>query len=115
MGLIDAAGLAPPSLSELASRTGRPDLAAVLRVAAERGLVKAVERDRYYSARALEGFSAALLEAGRDGGLITPSALRDRLGVSRKYVIPLLEWADRQGITMRGPEGRRLVPAKREA
>jgi hypothetical protein len=34
--------------------------------------------------------------------------VRDRLGISRKYLIPLLEWADGRGITVRESEGRRL-------
>jgi len=34
--------------------------------------------------------------------------VRDRLGVTRKYLIPLLEWADGRGITVREGEGRRL-------
>ena len=39
---------------------------------------------------------------------IVPGALRDRLGISRKYLIPLLEWADGKGITVRVGETRRL-------
>jgi len=41
-------------------------------------------------------------------GPIVPAAVRDRLGVTRKYLIPLLEWADGRGITVREGEGRRL-------
>ncbi len=105
--LVDEGGLTPPTLAELGAQTGHGDVAGAVRLAAERGLVKAVERDRYYSCRALDLFTAALLDAGR-AGTISPASLRDRLGVSRKYLIPLLEWADRQGITVRVPEGRRL-------
>jgi selenocysteine-specific elongation factor len=106
--LVDEAGLMPPTLTELTTLTGRSDVLAAFRLAAARGLVKAVEPDRYYSSSALTRFTAQLVEAGRTG-LIQPAALRERIGVSRKYLIPLLEWADRQGITVRVPEGRRLV------
>lgn len=109
--LLEEADLSPPTVGELATQTGRSDLATVLRLAAERGLVKAVERDRYYSARALDRFSSAVIEAGR-AGVVTPAMLRDRLGVTRKYLIPLLEWADRQRITVRVPEGRRVVAGR---
>jgi selenocysteine-specific elongation factor len=105
--LVEEGGLTPPTLDELRTRTGRNDVAAAARLAASRGLVTAVERDRYYSSIALERFTAMLVETGR-AGPISPAALRDRLGVSRKYLIPLLEWADRVGITVRVPEGRRL-------
>ncbi len=110
--LLQEAGLSPPTVAELAAQTGRGDLATVLRVAAERGLVKAVERDRYYAAGTLDRFCGELAELGRVGA-ITPALVRDRLGVTRKYLIPLLEWADRQGITVRVPEGRRIVTSRR--
>ena len=109
--LLEQADLAPPSIGQMAEPGGLGQLTAVLRIAAERGLVHAVERDRYYATAALERFSAALLEAGRTGP-ISPAVLRDRLGLSRKYLIPLLEWADRQGLTVRMAEGRRLARAR---
>ncbi len=34
--------------------------------------------------------------------------LRDRLGLTRKYLIPLLEWADRRGVTRRTGDARVL-------
>jgi hypothetical protein len=37
-------------------------------------------------------------------------AVRDATGLSRKYLIPLLEWADRSGITFRDGDVRHLVP-----
>jgi selenocysteine-specific elongation factor len=40
---------------------------------------------------------------------ITPSSLRDHTGLSRKYLIPLLEWADRTGVTRRVGDVRVLV------
>jgi selenocysteine-specific elongation factor len=41
-------------------------------------------------------------------GSISPAQVRDRLGISRKYLIPLLEWADDRGITVRVGEAREL-------
>ena len=108
--LLRHAGLAPPTVGELERETGRRDVAATLRLAAGRGLVEAVERDRYYAAEALQAFAAALEEIGR-AGPIQPPAVRDRVGVSRKFLIPLLEWADSRGITVRSGDARRLVRA----
>jgi len=34
--------------------------------------------------------------------------VRQRLGISRKYLIPLLEWADGKGLTVRVGDVRRL-------
>jgi len=101
------AHLNPPSVPELERTTGRRDLLAILRLAAARGQVEAVERDRYYAREALDQFAAVLNDLGRQGEII-PAAVRDRLGLTRKYLIPLLEWADGKGITVRAGEGRRL-------
>src|SRR6185436_12330408 len=105
--ILTEAHLSPPSVGELERSTGRRDLLAVLRLAAARGQVEAVERDRYYFRGALDRFVEVLSEMGQNGPII-PAAVRDRLGISRKYLIPLLEWADIRGITMRDADGRRL-------
>lgn len=105
--ILEEAALTPPSLPELERETGRRDVAAMLRLAAAAGRVEAVERDRYYSRGALDRFVATLTEVGSRSD-IAPAALRDQLGISRKYLIPLLEWADGKGITVRVGEGRRL-------
>jgi selenocysteine-specific elongation factor len=105
--ILADAHLAPPSVAELERSTGRHDLHALLRLAAARGRVEAVERDRYYAREALDQFTGVLNDMGRQGAIV-PGAVRDRLGVTRKYLIPLLEWADSRGITVREGEGRRL-------
>lgn len=104
---VARAGLAPPTIAELEIEYDRRDVAATLRLAAQRGLVTAVARDRYCAGEALAGFEAALRELGAAGD-ITVAALRDRLGLSRKYLIPLLEWADARGVTVRLGDVRRL-------
>jgi selenocysteine-specific elongation factor len=108
VAILSQAHLSPPSIPELERSTGRKDLAALLRLAAAKGRVEAVERDRYYSREALEQFTGVLHDIGQQGTII-PAAIRDRLGISRKYLIPLLEWADGKGITVREGEGRRLL------
>jgi selenocysteine-specific elongation factor len=107
VGLLLEANLTPPSVPELERSSGRRDVLAVLRLAAARGQVEAVERDRYYTREALEQFTSVLTELGQAGDIV-PSAIRERLGITRKYLIPLLEWADGKGITVRVGEGRRL-------
>lgn len=105
--ILSDAHLAPPSVAELERSTGRHDLHPLLRLAAARGRVEAVERDRYYAREALDQFTGVLTDLGRTGPIV-PAAVRDRLGISRKYLIPLLEWADDRGITVREGDSRRL-------
>jgi selenocysteine-specific elongation factor len=107
VGILLDAHLTPPSIPELEQSTGRRDLLSLLRLAAASGRVEAVERDRYYTREALEQFTGVLKDLGEKGSII-PAQVRDRLGISRKYLIPLLEWADGRGITVRVGEAREL-------
>ena len=107
--MVRAGGLTPPDLAELETTVGRRGIADALRLAARAGTVSAVEAERYYSAEALARFRAALSELGASGAAITPAGLRERLGLSRKFLIPLLEWADRERLTVRSGDARRLV------
>ncbi|HEX6616356.1 MAG TPA: selenocysteine-specific translation elongation factor [Gemmatimonadales bacterium] len=105
--ILEEAQLSPPSVAELERQTGRRDIAAILRLAAQSGRVEAVERERWYARPALDRFRAVLAELGRERP-IAPADVRERLGISRKFMIPLLEWADARGITERVGDERRL-------
>lgn len=108
VALVAAGGLMAPDVSELERRTQQSDVNAVLRVAAASGRVEAVSRDWYLSREALEEFVAGLRALG-SAGEIRVGDLRERTGLSRKYLIPLLEWADRRGLTRRVGDVRRLT------
>ncbi len=106
---IEQGALTPPSLAELEAELRTPGTADAVRLAARTGRIVAVERDRYYGARALAVLTTRLVELSARGP-ITPPAVRDALGISRKYIIPLLEWADRSGLTVREGDVRRAGP-----
>lgn len=97
----------PPSVGELISRYGSsvPDL---LRFLERQGRIVQVETDRYYDRSALEAMIARLKGALVPGKAYVPAQLRDVLGFSRKYLIPFLEFCDRNGITERRGDGRTL-------
>jgi selenocysteine-specific elongation factor len=108
---VDGAGLTPPEVAELATMLG-VDLRQVesaLRFAERAGRLVAVTPTRFYGHQALGRFRNALLEVGARSA-IRVGAVRDATGLSRKYLIPLLEWADRAGITFRDGDVRHLVP-----
>jgi selenocysteine-specific elongation factor len=73
------------------------------------GGVEQVDLERYAAPAALVEFRAALEAALGELGSATPADLRDRFGLTRKYLIPLLEWADRRGITERRGDARVLA------
>jgi selenocysteine-specific elongation factor len=108
IGLLDQAGLEAPDTAELARTMALPHLSGLLKRAVEAGAIAAVERDRYVSTRALAEFRD-VLKAGDASAEVTPAWLREKLGgLSRKFMIPLLEWSDRQGYTYRDTAGRRF-------
>ena len=107
---LDAAGLEPPSVAELEQRLGRNGLLPILRHAATQQRIVAVESDRYFSKDSLDRFVSELKQLGANQA-ITPADLRDRLGLSRKFIIPLLEWSDRAGVTRRVGNSRVLTRA----
>jgi selenocysteine-specific elongation factor len=105
-GDLVSAGAEPPSVSELVAHHG-PDVPALLRQLERDGRVTMVEGDRWYDAEAVRRLVGALRAAPGDG-VHAPAELRDLLGLSRKYLIPFLEYCDRTGVTERHPEGRRI-------
>ena len=73
------------------------------------GVIEPVDQERYADRAALDRFRGALEAALHEAGAATPAVLRDRLGLTRKFLIPLLEWADRRGITRRDGDARTLA------
>lgn len=69
-----------------------------------------VGRDRFYHSDAARDLREAILEEVRERGRAMPAELRERTGLTRKYLIPFLEWLDGTGYTARDGDGRRLGP-----
>ena len=105
---LEKAGLTPPSVAELEADLGQPGLLPLLRQAAQQQRIVAVESDRYFAPGSLEQFLSAVRQLAATQE-ITPAGLREILGLSRKYLIPLLEWSDRTGVTRRVGDARVLV------
>ena len=98
-----------PTVAELEKEfPGLPVRALLVHLVREGGVVQ-VDQGRYAAPAALARFRAALEGAIIALGPVTPAQLRDRLGLTRKYLIPLLEWADGRGITRRDGDARVLV------
>jgi selenocysteine-specific elongation factor len=104
---LRTAGPEPPSLGELSSAHG-PSVVAIVRMLEREGAVVPVESDRYYDAGALTALIDRLRNGMVAGREYTPSELRDVIGLSRKFLIPFLEFCDRRGITERRSAGRVL-------
>jgi selenocysteine-specific elongation factor len=93
----------PPAPDALAEQLAASpaEVQAALELLVDRGEVRPVARDFLLEAGVYEEARAAITEnCTRNGSLDIPS-LRDGLGTTRKYLIPLLEHFDAQGLTLR--------------
>ncbi len=112
--LLDAhrgTGFAPPMASELLDRAGnrREIVPELLDLLAEEGHLAAVEpRMLYLEADADLELKRRVADRLRDGSTISMADLRDLLGTSRKYAVPIGEYLDRIGLTIRDGDLRRL-------
>ncbi|MFT3840070.1 MAG: selenocysteine-specific translation elongation factor [Myxococcaceae bacterium] len=107
--LLESAALQPPLLAEAATqlRLGEARLQELLKVLVSEGAaVKA--GDLWFHAGAIAALKAklvAFLEANKE---ITTQQFKEMTGLTRKYLIPLAEYFDREKVTLRVGEKRIL-------
>jgi len=104
-----SADLAPPPPSDLANALGvdRDLLNDLLKLLVERGLAVRVTPEMFLM-RSAEERARATIRRLSSSVAVPPGEFRQALGLSRKHLIPLLEYMDRVGVTRRTPEGRIL-------
>jgi len=105
--------LAPPDLKEIERQAGVPRnrLNEVIRLLERDGSVVRVTTDMYFLAASIEALRQTLKKYLGEKGEMTAASFRDLIGSSRKYTIPLLEYFDRDGLTIRIGDIRRLKSA----
>jgi selenocysteine-specific elongation factor len=108
--ILGAQPMAPPDLKEMEKQLGvsRPKMTEVIRLMERDRVVVRVATDLYFLSSCVENVKLALNKALAEKGEISAAAFRDLLGSSRKYTIALLEYFDREGVTMRIGDIRRL-------
>ncbi len=101
---------APPSPEEALGRAGiRGDEEHELfQVLVQGGRLVRVKESLFFHARALDAIQAKLVAMLRERKEIGPGDIKDLLGISRKYAIPLLEFFDQRRVTARVGERRVL-------
>jgi selenocysteine-specific elongation factor len=96
-------GIEPPTVREVMERfrcdekSVRDNLALLVR----NGEVARISSDLYYAAGALNGLREKLVAHLREKGEVTPPEYRELTGLSRKFLIPLLEYFDSEKLTIR--------------
>jgi selenocysteine-specific elongation factor len=105
--------LAPPDLKEVERQAGVPRarLNEVIRLLERDRAVVRVTTDMYFLASSIEQLRQTLTKYLTEKGEMTAASFRDLIGSSRKYTIPLLEYFDRDGLTIRIGDIRKLKSA----
>jgi selenocysteine-specific elongation factor len=106
-------GFSPPDASELAARAGPragvvPELLALL---VDEGRLVELGGGLYLDFDIEAEMRKRVVERLSNGSSLTMAELRDLLGTTRKYAVPIGEYLDRIGLTQREGDTRRLRPA----
>ena len=109
-GIFRSAGAAPPNPEEALGRLGvkgteKHELFQLL--VADRRLLR-VKESLFFHAAALVEIQDKVVAYLTEKKEIGPADVKDLLGVSRKYAIPLMEYFDSQRVTVRQGERRIL-------
>lgn len=80
----------------------------VLMLLLEEGLLVKAKEDLYFHSEAVGALQQKLIDFLVDHGEITTPQFKEMTGVSRKYLIPLIEYFDAQNVTIRIGDTRKL-------
>lgn len=105
---VEEAGLEPPTADDLAGEFELDErlLHDLLDLAVDAGRLVRVNAEIYLAPQAEAEVVATGEEVVQHGEPAPASEFKEALGVTRKYLIPYLQYLDRRGITRRTPEGR---------
>jgi selenocysteine-specific elongation factor len=108
-----AGGFAPEGPGAIASAAGvAPEqVRPVIEVCAGMGELVRVDNELYLHRDTAAELRARIAAALAGGAGRTVSEIKDALGTSRKYAVPICEWLDRAGVTVRKGDKRYLREA----
>jgi selenocysteine-specific elongation factor len=110
---IEAAPTHPPLVRELAERAGQPvaTIRKLCKTMSRLGAVIEIAPDRFFLRTTLEDFGRAAedLSKASPDGTFSVAQFRDRVGSGRQLGIQVLEYFDRQGLTLRRGDVRLVV------
>jgi selenocysteine-specific elongation factor len=109
-GEFSRAEATPPSPEEALGRAGvkGDEEHELFQVLVQSGKLVRVKESLFFHAQALDSIQTKLVALLRERKEIGPSDIKDLLGISRKYAIPLLEFFDQRRVTARVGERRVL-------
>jgi selenocysteine-specific elongation factor len=103
-------GMEPPTIRELCDRLGcgEKQLLEHLNLLAREGRAAKIKSDIFYAPQPLAAIREKLITHLKSRGEINPPDFRELTGLSRKFMIPLLEYFDQEKLTIRVGDKRVL-------
>jgi selenocysteine-specific elongation factor len=104
--------LAPPDLDQMPRDLGidRAAVMQMLRILERDKAVVRVAAEFYFLRSSVDEVKRAVRQEFCDRADVTPAMFRDLFRITRKHAIPLLEYLDREGVTVRIGNARRIKP-----
>lgn len=108
---LKAGGLMPPGLPELEAASGlKPrEFKDLIKYFAETGRIVEATSDIVFHRDAYDNATAKIKAMYGPGDAWTMSEIRQKLGINRMFVVPLMETFDQNGFTVREGDRRRLA------
>ncbi len=108
--VVSKAGSMPPTLKQLEEDLGLDSrrVALLTQVLSERGRLVKVSTELFFTAEVVSAMERTLRGFLAERGEISAAEFRDLITASRKYCIPLLDYFDRGGVTVRVGDVRKL-------
>ncbi len=105
----------PPTMKELAQQTESTidSVTSLVRFASEQKILLEIANDLFIASETMAELGRELRDLFENGPQ-SVAAIRDHWAVTRKHAIPLLEYCDRSGITVREGDTRLAGPAMAE-
>ncbi|WP_373049494.1 selenocysteine-specific translation elongation factor [Vulgatibacter sp.] len=116
LGLVRAGGLTPPAVAELAAAAGeeKERLLAMLKLLEGEGLVVRVSQEFFFEATAVGTLRERLVDFLLANEAISTQEFKELVGATRKWVMPLGEFFDREKVTLRVADTRRVLRGDRD-
>jgi selenocysteine-specific elongation factor len=113
--LLDLAGLSPPRVDELPGLIGQTPqrTGSLLKALAGAGRASKVSEDLWFGATPLMDLRRRVLAHLSQHGSIDAQSFKELTGLTRKFAIPLLEYFDREKLTLRIGDKRVLRKGER--
>ncbi len=108
--ILQEKGIEPPTVNEIAYqlKCDQKTVREILLNSGRSGQVVRVSNDLFYSTESMNSLRDKLMSYLKDNNEITPTVYRDLTGLSRKFLIPLLEFFDGEKSTIRVGDKRVL-------